>query len=578
MVGGLHERVLGWSAGERHLTDLRHVGQALHQLVTVERLGLVAVVQWLREQIADDAPEVGSERTRRLDSDAAAVQLVTIHGSKGLQYPIVHLPFIADRWTPKPDMPRFHDTADDQRCLDVGGPQGSRWKDDSARHLAEEAGESLRLLYVAMTRAKSQLVAWWAPTNNTQGSPLHRMLIGRGPGTAVVPDVSMLPSDADAHQFFEAWRERGGPVWRLATAQTPPEPLPAGAPPALSVRQFTREVDTTWRRTSYSALSKAAETAAAAARPGVDSEPEQAPRDDEPDTVEVVAGASEVARLAVGADVPSPMADLPVGAGFGSLVHAVLEHADPEAPDFTTELMTRVQEELPRWPAPVEPEALAAALVTVCESPLGPLAHGRRLVDIGLQRRLREMEFELPLAGGDDADYPVDRIRLGDLARLLRAHLPVGDPLLPYAEALDDPALGDQRLNGYLTGSIDVVLEIDGRFLVVDYKTNWLGQPDVPLTAADYAPSALAAAMAHSDYPLQALLYAVVLHRYLRWRLPDYDPDQHLGGVLYLYVRGMCGAATPLVDGHPTGVFSWRPPAALVLAVSDLLDGDGGVS
>jgi len=573
VVGGLHERVLAWSAGERHLTDLRHVGQALHQLVTVERLGLVAVVQWLREQIADDAPEVGSERTRRLDSDAAAVQLVTIHGSKGLQYPIVHLPFVADRWVGKPDMPRFHDGADAHRCLDVGGPRGSRWRENCARHLAEEAGESLRLLYVAMTRAQSQLVTWWAPTNNTVGSPLHRMLVGRGPGVAQVPDACELPSDEAAHGFFEAWRRHGGPVWRLATAEAPASSLPAERPSALSVRRFRREVDTAWRRTSYSALSSAATTATVA--PGVDSEPEQTPRDDEPDAVEVVTAATPAE---VGADVPSPMAELPVGATFGSLVHAVLEHADPEAADFTAELAARVEEQLPRWPASVEPTKLAEALATVCASPLGPLAGGARLVDIPLRRRLRELDFELPLAGGDDAGYPVDPVRLGDLARLLRTHLPTGDPLLPYADALAEPALGDQSLRGYLTGSIDVVLELDGRFLVVDYKTNWLGAPDAPLTAAAYAPAALAEAMGHSDYPLQALLYAVVLHRYLRWRLPDYAPERHLGGVLYLYVRGMCGEATPLIDGHPTGVFSWQPPPALVVAISDLLDGDGGAA
>ena len=76
-------------------------------------------------------------------------------------------------------------------------------------------------------------------------------------------------------------------------------------------------------------------------------------------------------------------------------------------------------------------------------------------------------------------------------------------------------------------------------------------------------------------YPLQALLYSVALHRYLRWRQPGYDPARHLGGVLYLFVRGMCGADTPVVDGNPAGVFSWRPPASLVIALSDLLDAGG---
>ncbi len=145
-----------------------------------------------------------------------------------------------------------------------------------------------------------------------------------------------------------------------------------------------------------------------------------------------------------------------------------------------------------------------------------------------------------------------------------------------YADSLVGE-LAAQSLRGYLTGSVDVVLRVPGnagpRYLVVDYKTNWLGPTDEPLTAHSYRPQALADAMGHSDYPLQALLYIAVLHRFLRWRQPAYDPERHLGGVLYLYLRGMCGPDTPVVDGHPCGVFSWRPPVALVEELSDLLDG-----
>ena len=116
------------------------------------------------------------------------------------------------------------------------------------------------------------------------------------------------------------------------------------------------------------------------------------------------------------------------------------------------------------------------------------------------------------------------------------------------------------------------------RYLVVDYKTNRLGDPDRLVTAADYGRTQLVQAMLHSDYPLQALLYSVVLHRFLRWRQPGYTPEQHLGGVLYLFVRGMCGPDTPAIDGHPAGVFSWLPPAELVTELSDLLDGRQGVA
>jgi exodeoxyribonuclease V beta subunit len=107
----------------------------------------------------------------------------------------------------------------------------------------------------------------------------------------------------------------------------------------------------------------------------------------------------------------------------------------------------------------------------------------------------------------------------------------------------------------------------------VDYKTNRLAAPGREPTPADYRPAALARAMERGHYPLQALLYEVALHRYLRGRLPAYDPATHLGGVLYLFLRGMTGAQVPRVAGAPHGVLAWRPPAVLVTALSDLLDG-----
>jgi exodeoxyribonuclease V beta subunit len=167
------------------------------------------------------------------------------------------------------------------------------------------------------------------------------------------------------------------------------------------------------------------------------------------------------------------------------------------------------------------------------------------------------------------------QVNLGDLAPLLQRHLAADDPLAGYPSALTAPGLADQPLRGYLTGSIDAVLRLPGpRFAIVDYKTNWLGplgEPD-PLTAAHYTAPRLAEAMIAANYPLQALLYGVALHRYLRWRLPGYEPQRHLGGVLYLFVRGMCGPDTPAVDGVPCGVFSWTPPTALTVELSQLLD------
>jgi exodeoxyribonuclease V beta subunit len=132
-------------------------------------------------------------------------------------------------------------------------------------------------------------------------------------------------------------------------------------------------------------------------------------------------------------------------------------------------------------------------------------------------------------------------------------------------------------LRGYLVGSLDLVVRIrdgDGtpRFGVIDYKTNWLGADGEALSAWHYRPAALAFEMPRVHYPLQALLYTAALHRYLRWRLAGYDPARHLAGVAYLFIRGMTGAETPLVGAERCGVFVWNPPAALVVALSDLLD------
>jgi exodeoxyribonuclease V beta subunit len=205
------------------------------------------------------------------------------------------------------------------------------------------------------------------------------------------------------------------------------------------------------------------------------------------------------------------------------------------------------------------------------ESPLGPLFHGRSLRDFPRRDRLDEVSFELHLA--DKGRAATDR----DLGNLILEHLPGDDPLRPWARRLAS-GLFTVELAGHLTGSIDLVLRVPipdapARFVVVDYKTNVLAEPGRLPQSSDYNPDRLPAAMAEHHYPLQALLYSVALHRYLRWRVPDYEPARHLGGAAYLFVRGMTGRTTPVSDGNPHGVFSWQVPSPLVSALSDLLDG-----
>ena len=479
---------------------------------------------------------------------------MTVYAAKGLQFPIVYVPFAFNRNVQERDIVLYHD--DGVRCLYIGGKDGPDFSTVEQLGRDEDASDDSRLTYVAMTRAQAQVVAWWSPARDEPNGGLSRLLRGRRPGEPCVPNrcEPAKISDDDAMALLRDWEAAGGTVIEASVVAAAP-PVPAKSVPSnLDSRHFHRSIDTGWRRTSYSSLVRVAEAT------GVTSEPETTERDDETDDIPLTENAS-------GPDVPSPMAALPAGATFGSLVHAVLETADPGVADFAAELEDQVRRQLRWWSVDVTAAELATALVPMNETSLGPLAGGLTLRQIGLRDRLRELDFEIPLAGGD-VRGAVPNVSVSDVGELLRAHLPADDPVGPCADRLTSAALGNQSLRGYLTGSIDAVLRLpDDRFLVVDYKTNYLGE-----TAADYGPARLAEAMLHSDYPLQALLYIVVLHRFLRWRVSDYDPARHLGGVLYLFVRGMCGVDTPVVDGRPCGVFSWQPPAELVVALSDLLD------
>ncbi|MCZ4521076.1 UvrD-helicase domain-containing protein [Rhodococcus ruber] len=559
---GLDARLLAVEAGERTMTDLRHIAQLLNRAAVSESFGITALTRWLTDRIKEPAAGGSSDRSRRLDSDSAAVQIMTTHGSKGLEFPVVYLPYAWDTlFFSKPSTLLLHEKGD--RIRDVGGPSGVGYAARKMINDQEESGEELRLLYVGLTRAESQIVLWWAPGRNTATSSLHRMLFGRIPGIPQPEPLYKVLDDATTANRLQSWVGSAADIISI-------EPVGPGAPSTqhwvrpeeplvdVAAARFDRTLDLLWRRTSYSALTAHAHDAAhVQPEVGVTSEAEHPEKTDEPAEPQSNSDYTEDARLE---GIESPMNGMPAGAAFGTLVHEALEHVDTSAPDLLAELELRCSAAVASRMAEVDPVALAAALLPVMHTPLG----FGTLADIAPSDHMAELDFELPLAGGDD---PVAAtVTLKSVARLMRRHLDVADPLASYPDLLD--GIEELPLRGFLTGSIDSVLRVPGpRYVVVDYKTNRLARGN--LTTGNFTREKMAQEMMRSHYPLQAILYAVALHRYLRWRQPGYDPQVHLGGVRYLFVRGMVGPNTPA----GCGVFDWNPTAALVVELSNLLAG-----
>lgn len=595
-IDDLSSRLLGQAGGERLLADLRHVAELLDQTQTGHPTSVAALVTWLGEERT--RPRTRTERRRRLESDADAVAIHTIHGAKGLEFPVVLLSALWDGpYTPDDELPVFHDPdRGDARSVGVG-TRGQVRRDQSAIAQRERDAEDLRLLYVALTRARHRVVLWWASAGDSRSSPLARVLVDREPGSGVVAArLGRTPDEATIRDAFLARPAASVGALSVAEAVGGTAGRHVGPAPAigeLTRRRFERGFDEHWTRTSYSGLTQAAHDAVheqarhndpgpggGASDPGSDpatgaggpGAPGSRPDNDdvEVDEPELDASADGLAAL----DPDDPLATtvalggLPGGPRVGTMVHDLIEHTEFDAADLPAAVATAAVQAGADRQVEGQVEGLVAGLVAAIETPLGPIADGRRLRDLARHDRLDELSFDLPLAGGDTPTGAV--LTMGSIADIF-ATLPDDDPLADYHERLRDPLLA-ASVRGFLTGSIDLVARIGERHLVIDYKTNILAPVGDRPRAWHFRPEGLAEAMAAAHYPLQAALYAVALHRYLRWRLFDYDPERHLGGVAYLFLRGMTGPDVPLVDGLPCGVFAWRPPASFVLALSDVLD------
>lgn len=549
----LGETMLRLADGERRMTNLLHLTELMHEAASRDHLGPTGLLHWLAEQKKGDQMLAAEAVKLRLERDDEAVQLITIHRSKGLEYPVVYCPYLwgsAEPFGSEYPHLKYHNPDRDHALeVDIGPkPKHEKARDThpSVKQAKVEAfAEGLRLLYVALTRARHRCVVVWGRFSRFHHSPLAYLLFGpllpegQDPYTGV-PDLLRHADDA---QQWDWLQQRKHPTWSVTHLGGSAPPLPAeptAAPADLQARSPRSSIDRLYRTTSFTGI--AAGHGAADLSSGRDVE--QAV-EHEPASARV----DDAARVR--------LADFPRGAHVGNFFHEVLEHTPFDAPDdvLSQHVFAGLRKHGLEGPGR---EALAVQGVRdVLQCPLDDA--GLRLCDLGPGDALAELGFVLPVAAaltdGQSASRAFDP---GSLRRAFATD-PTGLPP-DYLEHLG--ALSFVPVRGFLRGFIDLIYRAHGRWYVVDYKTNDLGpHPD------DYVPQRLATAMSQEHYVLQYHLYTAALCRHLRRRQPDFDYDEHFGGTRYLFLRGMDPERGP-----SRGVFAERPPRARIEALDALLD------
>ncbi|MGB0467162.1 MAG: exodeoxyribonuclease V subunit beta [Pontibacterium sp.] len=499
----LSDVLLGQPEGERRLTDLLHLGELL-QGASTEVEGSAGLLRWYVERLS--APNGSAEDQQlRLESDRNLVTLVTIHKSKGLEYPVVFLPYPCSMRESKQAL--YHN--------DAGEAVVDLMAADEAMALAEKErlAEDLRLLYVALTRS---VYACYMGVADVK--------IGR--------KKDQLKKTALGYLLLQAGRALPEALEHLAELNSailvtqPPDTLPqpdlfsaeADIGMTLCARQFEGKIARDWRVTSYSALSRHGSQAYLPEIPGLD--------------LEVAAEQP---------DLPEGQQDIfsfPKGARAGTFLHGIFEQIDfPTAGGEPLQGLLEERLALEGY-ASDWGETLETLVADVLDTELKD--DGLRLRDLSMEDKQVEMEFLLSVKG----------LNCDDLEQLTKAE----DVLSAQAGSLSF-----ERVNGMLKGFIDLVFRHNGRYYVLDYKSNHLGHQ-----REAYSQAAMAQAMIEHRYDLQYQLYTLALHRLLKLRLPDYSYAQHMGGVFYLFLRGM--------GEGDKGIFHCRPSETLVQAIDTLFE------
>ncbi len=534
-------RILRRPQGDRRLTNLLHLAELLHCAEAEHSLGPEGLTKWFEDRMATADDEGGrikapSEHLLRLERDDEAVRIVTLHKSKGLQYPIVFCPYAWDRSNTFPGR-QAPETFEDQVCYhertgdhfrfvhDLGTPEIEAHRQRAER---EVLAENLRLLYVAVTRAIHRCYLFWGRFHGYYNTALHWLLHRPPDLDPEDPELTRKLGDHGEQLTSDAlWQDVQGLAERanrsartLAIRRIDGEPIrisryepAAGAAPPLEPRLLRHSLPAGWSVSSFSRL---------AAGHDLDR-----PERDDPDRPDPT---SEPAT-------PDP--DLPRGPRFGTCLHQILERLDFTLADpAAVEALCR--EQLAAHGLPVENTSatVAGLLQRLVRTPLEPGRPSLRLDRVPMAGRVNELEFH----------YPVRAFAASQLAQLLGLDGPVdGRPPI---------RVGDLHFDlegGFLQGFIDLVFHFESRFYLVDWKSNYLGpRPE------NYTAGRLREAMVEHHYALQYHLYTVALHRWLSLRLPDYRYADHFGGVCYVFLRGI----DP--DRPQLGVYRDRPAEARI--------------
>ena len=536
-------RLMALPRGERRLTNLLHLAEVLHRAAAEGALGMSELLHWLSER-RDTRSRRLDEHQLRLESDENAVNIVTIHRSKGLEFPIVFCPFAWGgsliRSSGEPFL--FHDeTRERAPTLDLGSSDADR-----NRELAEKEllAENLRLFYVALTRAKNRCYTVWGPIRGAETSapaylfhlaketgvkdPVHEAegLFERLGKDGLSRDLEKMAAEARGTILIQDIPRDPG----TTVSAVPGEPLPVRA------RSFSGTIERHWRVSSFT---------------GLVSE-RGAPESEAADRDAVHEGRRIEASERPMDETPSDIHSFPKGAKAGIFFHDLLEHldfTDGRESSFRTFVSTRL--EAFGFPSRQWEETVCRTVRKVLDISLDPNDSALSFSRIPNRDRLNELEFTLPLK-------PLSPEKLKSMLLPHRTH----PAYRGFPEHIERLHFSPTR--GFMRGFMDLVFHWQERFFLVDWKSNYLGD-----RIEDYGQESLHRAMHEAFYVLQYMIYTLALDQYLRLRIPDYQYKTHFGGIFYVFLRGV----DPL-KGPEYGIFRDRPPEALIRRLrSELIDG-----